>query len=157
MHNIITIVQNHFLFFYASGLAWVSLWMAASVIYRKSRGKPLFPRRPIDTVFSESWASGHSNRNLWTKLGGASRCLRVFVTRDTVFVSPFFPFNLMFLPEVYDLEYCIPIQRIRSAEQNKRWLVKTVRIEFSNVAGELRSVELRLKNPVAFLQALGRV
>lgn len=92
---------------FGTAIAWIGLWVGASIIYRKSRGKPLFPRKPQDAAFFESNASGHSNRNRLTKLGGARNCLSVAVTKDAVVIQPRFPFNLMFLPEIYDFEYTI--------------------------------------------------
>ena len=91
------IETNHTLFF-AGPLLWVLLWVVASIVYRRSRGKTIYPTKPKDSMFYEGWASGHSNSNIFTKLGGARNCLLVAVVPDALIVQPRFPFNLMFLP-----------------------------------------------------------
>jgi hypothetical protein len=72
--------QEYFPILFGLSLLWVSGWVVASVLYRRSRGKPIMFRGVPDALFVESAASGHSNRSWFTKLGGASRCLVVAVT-----------------------------------------------------------------------------
>lgn len=71
--------QDYFPILFGLSLLWVSVWVVASVLYRRSRGKPIMFRGVPDALFVESTASGHSNRSWFTKLGGASRCLVVAV------------------------------------------------------------------------------
>src|SRR5688500_18299687 len=84
--------------------AWLLTVVAVSVLYRLTRGKPLLRPRVPDALFSQNWCSGRSLRNVVTRLGGASGCLWVTVTRDELLVGSHFPFTLMFLPEIYGLE-----------------------------------------------------
>src|SRR5258708_34639136 len=39
-------------------------------------------------LFSRKWVSGHSNRNLYTKLAGGSRSLTVQVSKDFLYIRP---------------------------------------------------------------------
>ncbi len=82
--------------------------MAASIAYRRRTGKPIFPRAPAGAVFAEAWCSGRSLKNGLTRVGGASNCLLVYVADGALTVIPVFPFNLMFLPEIYGLEATVP-------------------------------------------------
>jgi len=136
------------------GLGWIMLWIGASIFYRKSRGKPIYPRKPSDAVFYEASGSGHSNRNFLTKLGGASNCLSVAVTKDSLIVRPIFPFNLMFLPEIYGLEYNVLRRNIRTIVEKKVFLGRAVTLEFSTSDGEHHSIELRLRGMDKFLGAM---
>jgi hypothetical protein len=59
---------------------------------RALRMKPRF--EPSDIVFQERFASGCSQKNILTKLGGARNCLRLVVTRSFLWVNlmvSFFP------------------------------------------------------------------
>jgi len=150
------IEMNHTLLF-AGPLLWVFLWIVASVVYRKSRGKAIFPSKPKDSLFYEGWASGHSNSNIFTKLGGAHNCLLVAVTPDSLIIQPRFPFNLMFLPEIYGLEYRILGVNIRTIEKKGRIFGKGVEIHFVDADGGEKSVRLYLKRTDEFLAAIGKV
>jgi len=151
-----TIETNHTLFF-AWPLLWVLFWIVASIVYRKSRGKAILPSKPETSLFCEGWASGHSNSNIFTKLGGAHNCLLVAVTPDSLIIQPRFPFNLMFLPEIYGLEYCIPGFNIRAVEKKGRIFGKGVEIQFIDVDGSEKFVRLYLKRTDEFLEAIGKV
>jgi hypothetical protein len=139
---------------FGSAVARIGLWLGASIVYRKSRGKPLFSRKPPDALFFESSGSGHSNRNFFTKLGGAHSCLSVAVTNEAVLTQPCFPFSLMFLPEVYDLEHKIQRRHLRSVTPKKLLFGRSVELEFTTLEGESRSIELCLRGLDRFLEAL---
>jgi hypothetical protein len=150
------IETNHTLFF-VGPLLWVLLWIVASIVYRRSRGKAILPSKPKNSLFYEGWASGHSNSNIFTKLGGAHNCLLVAVTPDSLIIQPRFPFNLMFLPEIYGLEYRIPGLNIRTVEKKGRMFGKGVEIQFIDIDGGEKSVRLYLKKTDEFLAAVGKV
>jgi hypothetical protein len=141
--------------FFGIAIAWILLWTMVWVIYRRSKGKAIIPRKPEDSVFYEGWASGHSNRSLLTKLGGAHNCLLVAVVPDALIIQPRFPFNLMFLSEIYDLEHRIPRTQIRSVRAKRGIFGKSVEVEFLNSAGDTRSFRLWLKKVDKFLAAIG--
>ena len=124
-------------------IAWLVFFVGLSVAFRRSRGKPLFPRVPNDALYVDKWASGR-----W-----ASNCLLVAITGQALSVVPKFPFNLGFLPEVYGLERTIPIRSIREVRRLRGFGVG------NNVAVDYGEAELRLKvrNPQAFVDALTRL
>src|SRR4051812_1216237 len=90
-------------------LLWVAAAVTASVFFRLSRGKPILFFSVPNAVFQERTASGRSNDRWWRQPGGASNCLVVAITRDRLVIRPFFPFNLLFLPESYGLEHDVPL------------------------------------------------
>jgi hypothetical protein len=94
-------------------IGWIIAWIATSIVYRRKAHKPLFPRVPNDAVFAETRLSGRSLRNWVTRIGGASNCLLVYVSDSALTIVPMFPFNLMFLPEVYGLETTVPARAVR--------------------------------------------
>lgn len=136
-------------------LLWLGGWVAASVLHRRRRGKPIFPSAPADAVFLEKKASGASKKNILTVLGGASGCLIVAVTPSHLMVRPMFPFNLMFLPEVYGLEFEIPLRSLRAVDERDTILGRVLEIEFDSEPKTAR-IELRLKDAAGFLRAIGR-
>ena len=81
----------------------------------------------------------------------------VAVTPDSLIIQPRFPFNLMFLPEIYGLEYCIPGFNIRAVEKKGRMFGKGAEIQFIDADGGEKSVRLYLKRTDEFLAAIGKV
>ena len=148
-------VEQNFALQFSGALAWLLLWIVGSAFYRKWKGKPLLAPRPSDAQFLEAWTSGHSNRSLLTKVGGARNCLLVAVTPTSLIVRPHFPFSLLFLPEIYDLEYVIVRQQIRSVRPKSSLFGNTIEILFGVSSGDTRSIELRLRQPQEFLQIVG--
>jgi hypothetical protein len=102
----------------------------------------VFPAVPDDAIYVDKWASGR-----W-----ASNCLLVAVTGKALSVVPKFPFNLMFLPEIYGLERTIPVRFIREVRRLHGFGLG------NNVAVDYGEAELRLKvrNPQAYVDALAR-
>lgn len=133
--------------------AWLTFWIGASVIYRRSAGKDIVPRAPADAIFVQSWCSGRSLRNWRTRVGGARNCLLVYIAGGELVVTPKFPFTLLFLPEIYGLEVRIPLTSISSVEQKRRFLGDSVLI--SLVGEERPMLELQLSDEGRFLRVLG--
>src|SRR5689334_22155040 len=86
-------------------LFWLSLLPALVFFgYIIERNIAAFRTRPKlakeDIVFQEFFASGASQKNILTKLGGGRNCLRLVVTRDLLWVTSWFPFSL--IAPIYD-------------------------------------------------------
>lgn len=149
---------------FALPLLWVAGWIVGSIIYRRHHGKPVFPDLPPDALFAERATSGRSLRSLVTRFGGARNAIHVGVTREALVVTPFFPFNLMFMPEIFGLEAAIPRRAILAVEERKpffprSWTLtptRTVRVTFQNAAGGEEALEFDLRDAAGFLRALGR-
>src|SRR5438874_12185634 len=91
---------------------WLSLAVTAVVVgwwawryLRAVRARPRFDA--ADVVFQEWFASGCSQKNIITKLGGARNCLRLVVTRSFLWVTSWFPFSL--IATFYDMEHVVPL------------------------------------------------
>ena len=136
-------------------LAWILLVAAASVGYRLYKGRYILRPRFPNALFCEKWRSGRSHRNLITRLGGASGCLWVAVTADELLVGPHFPFNLLFLPEMYGLEY-----RASGADIEMVALRRTLFggqravVELRTGQGVRETFELALRDPDKFISVV---
>jgi len=125
--------------------------IVASILYRTINGKnyPVIPEQ--DITFTERWVSGASQKNVLTKLGGASNCLSVTVSRNALVIRPMFPFNLMFFPEVYDLEHVVARSEISRIEPRSD--LGSVLVEFES-DGQKKRIELTFRRRDEFLRAV---
>ncbi len=128
------------------------LWSIASLAYllwRRRVHGPHFPdRRDVTILFEEKWTSGRSLKSLLTRLGGANNCLHVTVTEDELWVTPHFPFSAF--GGKLDLDHRIARDDIESVAK-RRW---SIRVDYATPVGEPRSIDLRLRRPQKFLDAL---
>ena len=137
-------------------LAWALLFIGASVVFRLTQGKFIFRPDLPGATFTERWRSGRSLRNPMTRLAGASRCLWVTVTADSLLVGSHFPFSLMFMPEFYGLEHDVRLSDISGVEQRRGLFGRpSVVVRFRRAAMEDDALELELLDPEAFTAALG--
>ena len=149
-------LERYFPILFALGVTQLTVVIWASVRYRRSRGKPIIFRDVPDARFIDKSASGYSHRTWFTRLGGARRCLIVAVTHGRLIIRPFFPFNMMFLPEIYGLEYEVPLNQITHAERGRgsSFLGSSVRLRFRDTDGTEQDVTVYLRDPRAFLDAI---
>lgn len=131
--------------------AWIACVIGASIVMRRRKGKPIIPRLPEDAPFRERGCSGRSMKSVLTRFGGANNCLLVAITRDELIVTPSFPFNLMFLPEFYDLERRVARSAISHVEIRTWLLGKRVCVTFH---GDVPAIELRVRDRDAFCRLL---
>ena len=146
----LNVEQDPFLFpfwvMFAAAFAWVALIYGVSIVVRRAKGKPIFPKVPAGALYADKWASGR-----W-----ASNCLIVSVTDKAVSVVPKFPFNMGFLPEIYGLERTIPVASVREVRCLRSFgLFNNVAVVYDD--GVQRELRLKVRNPQAFfLDAVGR-
>lgn len=123
--------------------AWIGLGVALSIAFRAVRGKPIVPKLPPHALYGEEQASG----------GMASRSLIVAVTADALIVMPRFPFNLLFLPEIWGMEYDLPIGSVVEVRAKNERFGANVQVLY----GERReALGLKLLDPGAFIHAVLR-
>ena len=139
--------------FFAISVGAVLFLIIVSVIYRQFTGRGVGNPSKSDLVFQERNASGRSLKAWWTRLGGANNCLVVSVTHSALVVRPFFPFNIMFLPEIFDLEHSIDLTDITNATKRPGVFRQKVLVEFQQ-GSHRGSFELKLRDPDAFLRAV---
>jgi len=139
----------------ALSFGWIILVILASIIYKRRKGKSLPVIDSQKVLYRESGASGSSHKNFLTRLGGARGCLVVTTTKNEIDIRTFFPFNLMFIPEIYDLQHRIPVQQIRNIERVKHMIGKdSLKIDFIDQGRGSKTIELYLGNPEKFLDSI---
>ena len=119
---------------------------------KRKRG-PLFPAlldAPI--LYQENFASGRSHKNVVTRLGGASSCLKLIVTTNELWVTTFFPFTLF--ADFYDLEHRILKKNIVSVREARGFFGRRLIIEYINLDGQRAEIELIPRRYEKFKQAL---
>lgn len=131
-------------------IVWIIGWITASVLYRRSAGKPIWARLPGQARFKERAASGWGDNSLFGRMGGARNCLMVAVTDQEIVVTPFSPFTLLFMPEMFGLEMRAPLSQVRLIERRSRFLREAVIVELWND----KRLGLYLFKPDAFEAAL---
>jgi hypothetical protein len=115
------------------------------------RQRPRFERGEV--VYQEWFASGSSERNLVTRLGGARNCLRLVVTHEVLWVTSWPPFSL--LAPLYDLEHVIPLQSITGVKHSRIWWMSSLLLSYADEEGSEHTLRLFPRHPREFLQALG--
>jgi len=134
------------------GAAAFSLQILYLVIKRWRKGTLVIKPPTGPFLYEETFGSGRSWKNFFTRLGGAHNCLRIIVTPEVLWVAPFFPFYLL---EQVDLEHMIPLRSIQKVELATLFFRDTVRIHFLNTAGQSWCIELYPRDREAFIKAVG--
>jgi len=135
------------------GLMMYRMWYGARVL--KAQGRAVRPKLPAEALFAEGGASGHSLRNVVTRLGGASRVLLVWVTKREFVVEVIFPFNVFMYENPYDLEHRVPIEALTNVELEGR---NAVRVSFNDSEQQSHTLRLFVRQPdslVSVLKSLG--
>jgi hypothetical protein len=123
--------------------AWIAALVLLSIVFRRARGRPIFPRAPKHALFVERMASSRV----------ASKCLIVAVTEQALTVTPFFPFNLMFLSEIFGMEHHILLADIAAATVTERLFGPNVIVTYDEAQ---RTLGLRVGDPAGLVAALAR-
>ena len=147
-------LEENFALLFLFALLWVIAWAAFFAWHRFRRGPIHPPFSDADVRFVERFASGFSNKSLFTRFGGARNALVVTVLRDALFIEPLAIFKWMLPPGFGDLEHYVPKSRILNVRSTSGFLKKAVQIEFQANDGGSRTLELKLRNPEAFLAAI---
>ena len=151
MEQFDTFMRQHFAALFLFSFVWVIANIAWRFYRRRQRGISFPPLNSVRARFHEGMASGNSDKNLFSRLGGARNCLRVTVTDDEVWVHSFFPFYLI---TESDLEHRIPHDAITSAQVANTSFGRRVLLDFALPDGGSRRLSLALRNPDGFLAAL---
>jgi hypothetical protein len=153
MEHLLEFINGNFFWLFLFSFVWVSCWFGWFYYKHKKTGI-VFPPVPDTGVhYVEGNASGSSHKTLFTRLGGASRCLRVTVTDTEVWIRPYPPFDIF--AQMFDMEHRIPRASITSVRPGKTLWVRTLILDYQDQAGQMHRVSLVLRNPDAFLRALG--
>lgn len=127
-----------------TGLA--GLLLVASLLYRLATRKPIWFFSVPGAEFHEQGASG----------GQARGCLVVAIKAGRLIIRPFFPFNLLFLPEVHHLELDVALEQVVWVDvtpgKPSFWTRHhpNVRLRIREPGRDAVTVEVALSNPEAF-------
>lgn len=139
------------------GIAGIGSVLLLSVAYRLYKGKPIF-RPDFDQVrFLDTWRSGWSDRDTLTRLGGGRNCLWIVVTQDELWISPHFPFSLLFIPEAFHLDFRIPGSAVLEMTERSLGGESHGIIRFRHATGEEESFEFTVKDLEGFRKALNTI
>lgn len=131
-----------------------AVFVLTSILYRGLKGKSHLAIPEFDIKFSEKWVSSFVPQGKPAKLGKTMNCLAVELSRKALVIRTMFPFNLSFLPQVYDLDHFIPKNEIKCIQPEGTDEEGRVIIEFES-AGVEKRIELSLKKRQEFLRAVG--
>jgi len=133
--------------------AWVVFSMAWRIIRHHRKGIK-FPKLSTHQVrYHEDFASGYSDRHrLGFLKGGASRCLRITVTKEEVWLRTYFPFTA-FISE-FNLEHRIQISSIVALGEVPGLFRPAIELKFKDSSGVLHTIQLYVNQPAIFLHAL---
>lgn len=115
------------------------------------QNRPRFDKKSI--VFQEYFASGFSEKNILTRLGGANNCLRLVVTDKILWVTSWPPFSI--ITSFYDLEHVIPLRSITKIEYSRRFFKKFISVTYTDDLYSSHTLQLWPKHKDEFLRSLG--
>jgi hypothetical protein len=134
------------------------LVVAASILYRLQKAKPIMMIDAPAFRFSETWCSGRSNRNSLARLAFAKDFLWVAVTDTELHVSPHFPFSLMFLPEAFGLDHQVRGRQIMDVQQvSSKLFGDGVLVKYRHATGDEEKLELWVADVLALRKALSDI
>lgn len=137
------------------GLAWVLFVAVLSAVYRTNKGKPVFFWSIPDADFIVHFASGHAGRSVFSALAGANSCLVVAIAHGRFVVRPWFPFNLLFLPELFGFECDIPVDWVVSVEYPfSRFSLRRVLVRYRDEFLQEHILSLRFRDPERLMDLL---
>ena len=135
------------------------IYRAASVAaaaYAVSRYVSALAHRPTfsrsDILFQEWFASGCSQKNVLTKLGGGHNCVRLVITRDLLWITSWFPFSLM--APLFDMEHVVPLTQIASVDRRRFLFSNTLLLTYSDGGAVQHTVRLVPRDIEGFVSRL---
>ncbi len=138
------------------GLVVTCLNFALNAQDRRRNGPVHPPIEPDDLLFVEKRASGVSERNWSTRIGGASNALEVMVSRQGLVIQPNTVIRWLMRRNFNDLEHYIPHESVIRVEADRPSDRKRVRVEFRDADGTERSIVLYLEYSAQFLSVMSR-
>ena len=128
----------------------VALYLVLALFVGGRKAEAQFGKLSDQTiVFRERGASGYSTKSMITRFGGASRVLDVIVTTGELWIKGIWP-AFTYIGTMYDLTHRVPLANIREATA----VGQRVSVRFVSSAATETNVELRLRDPKGFLEAL---
>jgi hypothetical protein len=134
------------------------LLTAGSIYYRLQKAKPILKPVFDEVIFVDTWCSGQSDRRFQSRLARAPGFLWVVVTRDHLYVSPQYPFNLWFAAELFGWDHRVPGKAILDVRStNSPSSTAEVAIRYRHRTGDEETLRLVVTDSVAFRKALAHI
>ncbi len=131
-----------------ASLAHMSMWF-----YLTRDRRVRFPAIPDGLIlFDESTASGASQTTWWTRIGGASNCLKLKVTTAEIWIRLLFPFSM--LAQLSDLAHRIPRASVLRVGELQSVFGNAVVLEYRRSNGAICTLHLRPRDRTKFLLSL---
>ena len=147
-------IEQHFELLFAFSLL-SGVLSAAFLAWRRHRAGPTHPPfTQADVRFQEKYVSGRSDKNLLSRIGGATNALVVTVLKDALLVEPITIIKWIMPAGFNDLEHYVERSNILRIEPASAFGQRTVRIEIRGRDGMARTLELALRKHEEFLAAL---
>ena len=105
-----------------------------------------------DIVYQERSASGASQKNILTRLGGGRNCVRLVVTDDLLWITALFPFSI--LAATYDMVHVIPLHNISSIERKRVFGFESILLSYTDDSGGHHVLRLYPKDREQFIDAI---
>jgi hypothetical protein len=141
-----------------SVVAWLSYLFDAAILsyaiwayIEALRHRPKFGA--ADIVIQEWFASGASQRNILTSIGGARNCIRLVVTKELLWVTTWFPFSI--IGPFFDLEHVVPLGSITSVRKGRFLFTTLLLVTFSKSNGRSLTLRLLPKKMDEFVTSIG--
>jgi hypothetical protein len=154
MNKLIEYIESNWLVFILIVISWNILFFGYLWV-RKNRKGSIFPQvSEIEILYKEKFASGCSCKNIFTRLGKARYCLTLTITKNELWVVPFFPFNLV--SGIYDLEHRIKKDSIKSIKESGFLGIKSFIITYMDEKQKRRTIKISPESSNDFIRILGR-
>lgn len=148
MKELFEFIESNFGYMFAFSVIWVIGGYFIIYLFYRKKGPKLPDIPPEKIIFSENLASGASHKNLFSRLGGASRILQISLGKDHLKIKMPMPFALVDFVSGSGLQKYIPTSNIRSVTAKGG---KGVLIEFIDENGSFEKIELILKKRDEFI------
>jgi hypothetical protein len=132
----------------------VSALLLVYLVYRywlAQKSKPTLGK--MDIVYEEWFASGHSEANILTIMGGGRNCVRLIVTSEYLIVTSWLPFALF--SGFYDMEHVVPLKAISTLVPKRLLGVEYLLLTYQDSQNRVHRIGLTPRNPIGFLAAIG--
>lgn len=146
-------MDQYFLLLQAAIVIWVLVSFGAMHAWNRKRGHYFVDPPQELRLHDEKFASGRSFKSAFSRLGGASNCLKIMLTAERLYVRPIFPFQIV--GPRFDLVHDIPLEAIVEVREESRFFGEVFCIRFRLPDGSERELHLQPKQVREFRAALG--
>ena len=117
--------------------------------------RAIFPEASVPkALFHEFGASARNMRTTITQFSGASKCLEIVVTDAELHIKLQWPIIIGLMPTNGNLIHRLPKREVQILPNSEGQASSRVQLQFTDRKGEEQVLDLILKNPDAFVNAM---